>query len=318
VLLVTHQFSDRIRFVSEIELEHAFVEGQEDAGELELEQAYLDFLVSRPLNFRAGMLLMPMGIINERHEPPVFYGVERPIVDTVIIPTTWFEVGAGIHGEVGRGWRYRAYVTSPLDAAEFTAAEGIRDGRQRGSETRIARAAFTGRLEYVGVRGFTAGAAVWSGISASPFRLLFNVPVTVSEADARYQRGRVEARAQFAYVSIGNAGLLNDATARTSGIDPNVASGLRGIYAEGAYRLVEGGTRGDVAAFVRYENADTQYRMPTGALPLQQFKRDAWVFGATYWPDPDIAVKADYIHHQSESSIVGPFNSFNLGLGWWF
>src|SRR6185436_18064101 len=121
VLLVTHRFSDRIRFVSEIEVEHALVEGGEEKGELELEQAYVDFLLHRRFNIRAGMMLMPVGIINERHEPPVYYGVERPFVDTVIIPTTWFETGAGIHGEVGRGWRYRAFVTAPLNAAEFTA-----------------------------------------------------------------------------------------------------------------------------------------------------------------------------------------------------
>ena len=121
VLLITHSFSDRIRFVSELELEHALVEGLEEAGELELEQAYVDFLLSRRFNVRAGMMLVPVGIINERHEPPVYYGVERPFVDTVIVPTTWFEVGAGVHGEVGRGWRYRAYVMAPLNAREFSA-----------------------------------------------------------------------------------------------------------------------------------------------------------------------------------------------------
>src|SRR5204862_7207813 len=102
VLLVTHDFSDRIRFVGELELEHAFVEGLEDAGELELEQAYVDFLLSRRFNVRAGMVLMPIGIINERHEPPVYYGVERPFVDTFIVPTTWFEAGAGGPGGLGR------------------------------------------------------------------------------------------------------------------------------------------------------------------------------------------------------------------------
>src|SRR5688572_818454 len=116
VLLFSHRFSDRVRFVGELELEHGFVEGLEEGGELELEQAYLDFLVKPALNFRAGMLLVPVGIINERHEPPVFHGVERPFVDTVIIPTTWFDVGAGVHGSLPRGWRYRAYVMAPLDA----------------------------------------------------------------------------------------------------------------------------------------------------------------------------------------------------------
>ena len=90
VLIMSHSFSPRIRFVGELELEHAFVEGLEEAGEVELEQAYVDFLITRGFNLRAGMVLVPMGIINERHEPPVFQGVERPFVDTVIIPTTWF------------------------------------------------------------------------------------------------------------------------------------------------------------------------------------------------------------------------------------
>ena len=108
ILLFAHSFNDRIRFVGELELEHAFVEGLEEAGELELEQAYIDFLLTRGFNVRAGMMLMPIGIINQIHEPPSYYGVERPFVDTVIVPSTWFEVGAGVHGEVGRGWRYRA------------------------------------------------------------------------------------------------------------------------------------------------------------------------------------------------------------------
>ena len=100
VLLMSHSFSPRLRFVGELELEHAFVEGLEESGEIELEQAYVDFLLSRRVNVRAGMLLMPVGIINERHEPPVYNGVERPFVDTVIIPSTWFDVGAGLHGEI--------------------------------------------------------------------------------------------------------------------------------------------------------------------------------------------------------------------------
>jgi hypothetical protein len=318
VLLVTHRFSDRIRFVSEIELEHALVEGLEEAGELELEQAYVDFLLSRRFNVRAGMMLMPVGIINERHEPPIYYGVERPFVDTVIVPTTWFEVGAGVHGEVGRGWRYRAYVTSPLDAAQFTAEEGVRDGRQKGSDTNIGRPAVTGRVEYVGVRGLTAGASVWTGRSGFQFRPRFEVPVTVAEADARYSRDRVELRGQFAYTTIGNAGLLNDALGRAVGVDPNVARALRGFYAEAGYRVVSGRSWGDVGVFARYENFDTQYRMPAGYLPLQSLDRDAIVAGFTYWPDPDVAVKLDYSAVRNRSAVIGAPDSINIGLGWWF
>ena len=317
VLLVTHRFSDRIRFVGELELEHALVEGLEEAGELELEQAYVDFLLSRRINVRAGMMLMPVGIINERHEPPVYYGVERPFVDTVIVPSTWFEVGAGIHGEFGRGWRYRAFVTSPLDASQFSAEEGIRGGLQKGSDANIGRPAVTGRVEYAGVRGLTVGASVWTGRSGFAFRPRFDVPVTVAAADVRFSRDRLELRGQFAQTTIGNAGDLNDALGRAIGVDPNVARALRGFYGEAGYRVISGAAFGDVGVFARYENFDTQFRMPAGYLPLKSLDRDALVAGFTYWPDPDVAVKFDYSAVRNRSAIKAP-NSLNIGLGWWF
>jgi DtxR family Mn-dependent transcriptional regulator len=318
VLLVTHSFSDRIRFVGELELEHALVEGLEEKGELELEQAYVDFLLSRSFNVRAGMMLMPIGIINERHEPPVFYGVERPFNDTVIIPTTWFEVGAGVHGEVGRGWRYRAFVVAPLDAAEFNAEEGIRGGRQKGAEANIGRAAVTGRVEYVAIRGLTLGVSGWTGRSGFQFRPLFDVPVSIAEADGRYSRDRLELRGQFSQVWIDNAAQLNDALALRVGVNPNIASALRGFYTEAGYRVISGASFGDVGAFVRYENFDTQFRMPSGHIGLPEFDRDAWVVGATYWPDPDVAVKFDYSMVRNRSSVIQAPNSLNVGLGWWF
>jgi DtxR family Mn-dependent transcriptional regulator len=318
VLLVTHTFSPRIRFVGELELEHAFVEGLEEAGELELEQAYVDFLLDRSFNVRAGMMLMPIGIINERHEPPVYYGVERPFIDTVIVPSTWFDVGAGVHGEIGRGWRYRGYVTAPLNAAEFSAEEGVRGGRQKGAESNVGRPAVTGRLEYVGYRGLTLGASAWSGRSGFEFRPRFDVPVSLVEADARYSRRGLELRGQFAQIWIDNADLLNQALALRVGVNPNIGSALRGFSLEGSRRFLTGSRVGEVGGFVRYENFDTQYRMPTGYVPLLEFDRDAWVVGANYWPDPDVAVKVDYSIVGNRSSVINAPNSFNVGLGWWF
>ena len=317
VLLFNHSFSPRIRFVGELELEHAVVEGLEEKGELELEQAYIDFLLKRSVNVRAGMMLVPLGIINERHEPPVFNGVERPFVDTVIIPTTWFDVGAGIHGEIGQGLRYRAYAMAPLDALEFSADEGIREGRQKGAEANVRNFAFTGRAEYVAIPDLTVGAGFWTGESS------FSVPrldttVWVAEADARYQRGRLELRGQFAGVGISDAGQLNDAIERLTGVSPNIARRLRGFYGEAGYRIWDAGSPRDLVAFVRYENFDTQYRMPDGFLPLKEFDRDAWVAGLTYYPDPDVAVKIDYVWLRNQSDLIKAPNGFNVGLGWWF
>jgi hypothetical protein len=317
VLLFNHSFTSRIRFVGELELEHAFVEGLEEAGELELEQAYVDFLLSRSFNVRAGMMLVPLGIINERHEPPVFNGVERPFVDTVIIPSTWFEVGAGIHGEIGRGLRYRAFALAPLDALAFSADEGIRGGRQKGAEANVRNVAFAGRAEYVGIPDLTVGGSFWTGESSFSLPRL-DTTVRIGEVDARYHRGALELRGQFAQVGISDAGRLNDAVQRLIGVSPNIARSLRGFYGEAGYRIWNAGAPRDLVAFVRYENFDTQHRMPEGLVPLKEFDRDAWVIGATYYPDPDVAVKVDYVHLRNESDVIRAPRGFNIGLGWWF
>lgn len=317
VLIFSHGFTPRIRFVAELELEHAVVEGLEEKGAIELEQAYIDFLLTRGFNLRAGMLLVPMGIVNERHEPPVFNGVERPFVDTVIIPSTWFEAGAGMHGEVGSGLRYRAYVMAPLDAARFSADEGIREGRQEGSQSNVRNVAFAGRAEYIGLRGLTLGASVWSGKSSVSIRRL-DSQVRIGEIDARYKHDRLEMRGQFAQVFIGDAGPLNDAARLLTGVSPNIARELRGFYGEVGYRVWNSGPGRDLVGFARYENFDTQFRMPAGLVPLKQFDREAWVIGATYYPDPDVAVKIDYVVQRNQSLIVKAPASLNIGLGWWF
>lgn len=191
VLLFGHGFGSRIRFWSELELEHAFVEGGEVTGELELEQAFLDFLIHPKFNFRTGMLLAPVGIINERHEPPSFHGVERPFVDTFILPTTWFGTGAGLVGDLGGGFSYKAYAMSSLDALEFSADEGLRDGRQKGFLENARNPALTGRLEYRRAPGLNLGASFWTGETGFNFRDL-NGRLNVYEADGRYRWGRLE------------------------------------------------------------------------------------------------------------------------------
>jgi hypothetical protein len=105
---------------------------------------------------------------------------------------------------------------------------------------------------------------------------------------------------------------------RLTGIDPNIAKQLRGFYLEGAYRVLPATFPHDAAVFLRYENFDTQFRMAEGAVPLPQFDRDAWVVGATYWVDPDVAIKVDYSHVRSQSQVVPPPRTVNVGLGWWF
>lgn len=317
VLIFSHGFSDRLRFVGELELEHAFVEGLEEAGEVELEQAYIDVLIKPSFNLRAGMVLVPVGIINERHEPPVFYGVERPFVDTVIIPTTWFDAGAGVHGRIGSTWAYRAYVMAPLDATEFSADEGLRGGVQKGSRANVRNLAITGRVEYTRVPGLTVGVSGWRGDTG------FNLPrldpsVGVIELDARFRRSGFEARGQFARAFIGDAGRLNDALTLIIGVSPNIARQLQGYYLEASRLFPLRRWAHEVAFFARFEDFDTQFRMPEGHDPIPDFNRRAWTVGASYYLDPDVAVKFDYTHQQSAATIRRAPRSINVGLGWWF
>ena len=317
VLLFGHSFTDRIQFWSELELEHAFVSGEGELGELELEQAFVDFLVKPWLNFRGGMLLAPVGIINERHEPPSFQGVERTFVDTFILPTTWFDSGAGIFGDLGNGFVYKAYAMSPLDATLFDAGEGLRGGRQKAFQSVTQNIAYTGRLEYHGLQGLSLGSSFWVGNTG------FNVPginprVRVVEFDGRYGVSRFDFRGQFADVDISQTTQLNTFLQRGVGVNPNIARNMRGFYWETGYHLLPRHLPHDVVAFFRYENFDTQRKMARGYLPLKQFDRQAWVLGATYYPEPDVAIKFDYSVLRNESSIIRPHNSFNLGIGWWF
>ena len=317
VLLFGHSFTDRIQFWSELEIEHGFVSGEGEFGEVELEQAYLDFLFKPWMNFRGGMLLAPVGILNERHEPPSFQGVERTFVDTMIVPSTWFDSGAGVFGDLGKGFVYRAYVMSPLDATGFDAGEGLRGGRQKGFQSVTKNVAYTGRLEYHGLPGLSVGSSYWIGNTG--FNLAdINPRVRLVEFDGRYSARRFDFRGQFADVSISRTSELNSMLQRGTGVNPNIARQLRGFYGEVGYHLLPESIPHDLVAFFRYENFDTQRRMAPGFLPLKQFDREAYVIGATYYPEPDVAIKFDYSILRNKSSIIKANNSFNLGLGWWF
>jgi hypothetical protein len=319
VLMVGHSFSDRIKFWSEVEIEHAFLEGGEESGEVAVEQAYVDLAINRRFNVRAGMVLTPVGIINERHEPPTFHGVERTFVDTVIIPTTWRDVGAGVFGDLGSGFSYKAYVMPGLDANSFTADEGIADGRQQGSHTDASDPAITGRVEYR-ARGLTAGGSFWyGGAGFGLTRLDIETPaVGIASLDARYRRGRHELRGQYSLVSIGNAGELNRAIQSQVGTGPNIASRLLGAYGEAATRVSPDSWAHEVVVFGRYEIFDTQNRMPDGTLPLDFLRRSAFTTGVTYYPDPDVAFKMDFQQEFNKSTVVNAPWRVNVGVGWWF
>jgi hypothetical protein len=173
---------------------------------------------------------------------------------------------------------------APLDATRITADEGLAEARQKGFLSNVRNVAQTARLEYSGYRGLTLGTSYWLGKSGFNARRA-DPRVGVIEFDGRYHTGPLALRGEFAQVFVDGAAELNDQLQASTGVAPNIASQMRGFYVEPSVRPLPG-LRYDFAAFLRYENFDTQYRMPQGILPLKQFDRDAWVVGASCFRIP--------------------------------
>lgn len=319
VLYVGYKFSDRILFNSEIEFEHASTgEGAEERGEVSVEFGYLDFKLSDRVGARAGLLLVPMGLLNELHEPPIFHGARRPQVETVVIPATWFENGLGLYGDAGPvSWR--AYLVAGLNSAGFTSAAGLRDGRQSGSQSLAHDLAFTGRLDYTGVANLLVGGSVFTGKSGQGARLdgaEVGARVTLVEAHAQYQRRGFELRALLARGTLGDAALVNRSNGFTG--SESVGKAVSGWYAQAAYDVMSLSPRGRwaVTPFVRYEKIDTQDGVPAGFSEDPATDRNLLTLGVGVKPLPNVVLKADY-QREHNAARTGT-NQWNLALGYLF
>lgn len=319
VIYLAHTFDDRIAMRSELEIEDAKLEAGSPAGEVSLEQLYLDFRASSAFTLRGGLVLPPVGIINETHEPTTFNGVERPDFDHDVIPTTWREIGVGVLGTLSgpAGLSYRVYLMNGLRASGFSAAEGIREGRQEGQDAIFANPSVTGRLEW-GRPGVKLGGSFWYGGSAAQDPLLgdgtFDNAIALVSADARINVGPASFRAEFATVHIGGADRINAAYGN------GVGSRITGGYVEGAYdllALVSSHATARLNAFARYENYDTHAAIPVGTARDDALARRLTTVGVVYQPIYNVALKADYQLRRNRAH-VGENEVARLGLGYQF
>lgn len=327
VLYVGYKFNDWIILNNEIEFEHATTgEGDEEKGEVSVEFSQLDFLLHKNANIRAGLMLMPMGFINEMHEPTTFHGNRRPDVERYIIPSTWREMGAGLFGEIVPGLQYRMYAVNGLNAEEFS-SQGIREGRQGGSQAMAENFAFTGRLDYTPgfAPGLLVGASTFMGDAGQGNE--FNgkkasVFTQLHEGHVQWHYKGLEFRALGAWGHIENTGLVSaqktaDARKDDPGADPvTVGKENFGWYTEAAYDIMpllwKDSTQ-YLAPFLRYERYDTLAQVPDGYEDDGSYDRRIYQGGLTYKPIPNVSIKADY-RNISAASGQKP-HEFNLGVG---
>jgi hypothetical protein len=248
-----HRPTDWIRLYGAVELESATTFG--------LEQVHIGLSPNRLFGVRAGLLLLPLGIINLHHRPTSYLTVDRPLTDLVIIPTTWRELGAEIFGELAPGFRYQLQVVSGLDATGFSAAAPLAGGRGNGRSLPIHAPAFVGRLE-LAIAGLTVGGGGYYGAADAGHPELYGVRVGVGEGDVAFRGGGFELRGQFAEVFIVDSWKVNDYLGLI-GQDAVPARG-RGFYAQAGYDLLHldgGQSTQELVLFAGYENVNPRSRM---------------------------------------------------------
>lgn len=294
VLLFGYDFTDRIRFFSELELEHSLV-ADGAPGEVELEQAYIDFALTDSLTARTGLFLLPLGIINETHEPDTFYGVERNDVENVIVPATWWEAGAAMNGRFENGLSWDVAMHSGL-AIPTTGGNAfrVRSGRQKVAEADASDLAYTARLKYTGIAGLELAASYQYQSDASQVAGDGLDSGQLITAHASYQRDGFGLRALYGVWN------FDGFAVEAAGADKQ-----DGWYVEPSYRLSE-----NWGFYGRYEDVD-------GARDADKFTQSE--IGFNYWPVSGVVFKFDYRERDFAGLLDGTgFDAFDLGFGYSF
>ena len=317
VMLLGYKFNDRTQFITEVEFEHV--------KEVYIEQAFLQYSLSDNLNVRAGLMLVPMGIVNEYHEPTTFNGVERPSMDKSIVPSTWREIGLGLSGKYNEAsLRYQVYMFNGFKSQNGSkllgGSNGLRNGRQKGAESTMNNINFAGKLDYYGLPGLRLGLSGYFGRTQSEVEVEdidgADVGVAMIGLDARYAYKRFTARGQFITANITDTKAYNNYYNVSTGSE--LGSKLQGWYVEGAYNLLSQDKEQQLVGFVRYEDYNTHASVADGINKNLAYDRDEITIGLTYTVAPGAAFKADYQFKNTAVAGSKAVKQLNLGFGIWF
>ncbi len=335
VFFIGHQFNSKIAFFSETEIEDAKIEGGVPGGEISLEQAFLRFKLNARQYIVAGLFTPRIGLLNENHLPINFNGVERPIVEQLVIPVTWRELGIGFYGQAANiPLNYTFALVNGLDAENFKHGTGIRDGRAEGKLASANNLAVTASLQYFindfkfQVSGYAGGTTTYGKKIADSLTLksgVFGAPLYLTEGNVQYAKNGFFSKAIFCYISYPEAVTANKVFGN------NIFSSMYGGYAEVGYNLFEAAKKEKLQSqqlnfFARYEMLDLNNTIPSNAIYDGTEKQHHIILGAGYLPIPNVVIKADVrLMHTGPAnpnlvtSSYNQNNSFiNLGLGYSF
>lgn len=307
VMFLGYKFNEKVSFMTEIEYEHV--------SEVFIEQAYLKYKANENFNVLAGLMLVPMGIINEFHEPTTFYGVERPNVDNYIVPTTWREIGVGFSGKIDNAsLKYQAYLFNGFKsyadgAGILRGTDGLRKGRQKGAESVVNSPNLSAKLDYYGITGLRLGLSGYFGETQTDDTSIEGSTVGISMIglDARYKYNNLELRGQYIHTNLTDTEDYNLLTGKDLG------SEMYGLYGEVAYSFDLKGVE-KLTPFLRYEKHNT-HADTTGILDANDaFDRDEIIFGLNYKVANGAAFKIDYQLMNNAVAGSDTAKQFNAGV----
>ena len=300
-----YKFTDNIIMNAEIEFEHGGVEdGASGDGYVVVEFLYLDFLINNNFNIRVGNQLMPMGLINERHEPTLFTTVQRPNTSKQLIPSTWHESGLMAYGQITDNVSYKVGAFSALQLGRGDALatkdknNWLRESRlgsfradnKAGEDIGLAGVA---RVDYTGNNLF---------IGASTY-----VDSSLIMADIHFDYKKDAFRTYGVYTQ----------TSRSETIvgEPEKAKG--GFINVGYDILSLTKFQNKMPVFVQYETVSAQDAI-TGGTSVDS--TDTVTVGINYFPHEQVVLKADYAMSKdnAKASNVDETDTFSLSMGFIF
>ena len=317
VLGFQHRFDDRTKVVTELEVEHA-VSSASDKGEVEVEQAFLERQLTRQWAARAGLFLIPAGLLNENHEPTAYYGVERNFVETAIIPSTWREGGIQFVGSFDNGLTAQFGLTTGFDLTQWdaTATEGAESPlgsiHQELSLAKARDLSVFGAVNWRGVPGLLVGGSLFTG-GATHGQAAASSRVTLWDLHARWTPGRWDLSGVYSRGTISNTAAFNTPLAGSVTLVPK---SFDGWFAQAAYKLWSSGDYA-LSPFARWEQFNTARSFADigpGLTPNAAPTERVITVGANFNIGSGIVLKADLQRFRENRDR----DRVDLGLGWSF